>query len=93
MPLTGVVAPHHTQGQGRRQNLPQGGRVTRVEGATQPQGRDTRILLPDPPSGVEPLLEILVTPVLGTGSSVVTVGCTPDQLISVATAEHAILVS
>lgn len=57
------------------------------------QGRDTRILLPDPPRGVEPLLETLVTPVLGTGSSVVTVGCTPDQLISVATAEHAILVS
>jgi len=53
--------------------------------------RDTRIIFPDPAPGLGTLLETLVAPVLGEGSTVVAVNCPDELLIPVATAEHAIL--
>lgn len=55
--------------------------------------RDTRLLLSDPAPGLETVLEALVSPVLGSGSTVVAVGCPGELLVSVATAEHAALTS
>lgn len=57
------------------------------------QGRDSRLLLPDPRPGIEDVVRALVSPVLGSGSTVVAVGCTAELLVSVATAEHASLPS
>ncbi|NHB85677.1 hypothetical protein G7085_16650 [Tessaracoccus sp. HDW20] len=53
--------------------------------------RDTRLLLPIPVPGLETVLEALVAPVLGEGSTVVAVNCPDELLIQVATAEHALL--
>lgn len=51
--------------------------------------RDSRLLLPDPAADLDTLLDVLVAPVLGSGSSVVAVGYQPDQLVSIATTERA----
>ena len=53
--------------------------------------RDTRLLLADPVAGQRTVLDALVAPVLGGGSTVVAVNGTDERLTAVATAEHATL--
>ncbi|AQP47676.1 hypothetical protein BW730_09410 [Tessaracoccus aquimaris] len=53
--------------------------------------RDTRLLFTAPNPGADWLLDALVAPVEGEGSSVIAVGYEPERLIAVATAEHATL--
>ncbi|SHJ15109.1 TIGR03089 family protein [Tessaracoccus bendigoensis DSM 12906] len=55
--------------------------------------RDTRLLLPDPVAGEGLILEALVSPLLGTGSTVVAVGLSDERLAAVAATEHATIIA
>ncbi len=51
--------------------------------------RDSRILLADPAPGAALVLEALLAPLLGRGSTVVASGCTPERLETIAVTERA----
>ncbi|MHA6511232.1 TIGR03089 family protein [Tessaracoccus sp. Z1128] len=53
--------------------------------------RDTRLLLVDPPAGWATVAQALVSPVLGSGSTVVAVGLGPGRAAEIAAAERAVL--
>ena len=54
-------------------------------------GSDQRLLFTDPPPGWESVRMLLVSPVLGGGSTVVVTGASPDRISRIASEEKALL--
>ena len=64
--------------------------ITRAELECFP-GSDQRLLFTDPPPGWETVRMLLVSPVLGGGSTVVVTGASPERISRIASEEKALL--